>query len=169
MTTSTPTPEPASDQDDSDASAGERLATAAELDNEHKGPGWRLPRTAMVAAGVLLAVAAGTAFLVASMQPTPLESAAESCSLESSEYASLGDDGHTLTIDGESETGGDGLSFTDTACVLAELETSSAALAQMDGTNSLQGRQTATWDGIVASWTYHPDDGFDLILTTGPN
>ena len=101
MTESTPAAGPVGDSASSDASADERLATAAELDNGHRAPGWRRPRSVLIAAGGLVAVAAGTAFWVASMQPTQLESAAESCGFESSEYASLGDDGHTFTIDGE--------------------------------------------------------------------
>ena len=40
-----------------------------------------------------------------------------------------------------------------------------AVVSQMDSTTSLQGRQTASWDGTDASWTYHPDNGLDLILT----
>jgi hypothetical protein len=26
------------------------------------------------------------------------------------------------------------------------------------------GRQEASWDGIEASWSYHPDNGLDLVL-----
>jgi hypothetical protein len=37
--------------------------------------------------------------------------------------------------------------------------------AQMDGTRALDGRQPASWDGYTASWTFHPDSGFDLIIT----
>lgn len=151
------------------SAAEERLATADELDNDHRTSAWRRPRTILIVVAAAIAIGAAVAFLVASMQPTVLESAVESCELESNEYVSLGDDGQTLTIDGASEAGDDGAVFADTACVLATVDASTAALAQMDGTNSLQGRQTATWDDIDASWTYHPDDGFDLILTTGSN
>jgi hypothetical protein len=35
---------------------------------------------------------------------------------------------------------------------------------QIDSTTSLMGLREATWDGIEASWSYHPDNGLDLIL-----
>ena len=103
----------------------------------------------MLAAIVIAILTLGgmaAALWIASPRPTALETAVASCDLESSEYVEVGDDGHTLTIDGESDAGDDGLPVADTACLLIALDTSTAALAQMDGTNSLQGRQTATWD-----------------------
>ncbi|MCY7290028.1 MAG: hypothetical protein LH624_17730 [Cryobacterium sp.] len=58
-----------------------------------------------------------------------------------------------------------GASITDRFCVLEALDVSAAALAQMEGTTSLQGRQSASWGDVDASWTYHPDNGLDMILT----
>lgn len=37
--------------------------------------------------------------------------------------------------------------------------------AQMDSTRALDGMQTAEWDTFEAKWTYHPDDGLDVIIT----
>ncbi|WP_269142641.1 hypothetical protein [Georgenia yuyongxinii] len=34
----------------------------------------------------------------------------------------------------------------------------------MTSTRALDGRQTAEWDGVVATWSFHPDDGLDVIL-----
>ena len=50
------------------------------------------------------------------------------------------------------------------ACVLAELKTPQAVIAHMDSTNALAGRQEDTWADFTASWTYHPDNGIDLII-----
>lgn len=37
--------------------------------------------------------------------------------------------------------------------------------AHMFATRALDGRQTDTWPGFSASWSYHPDDGMDLVIT----
>jgi hypothetical protein len=34
----------------------------------------------------------------------------------------------------------------------------------MEKTRALDGRQTASWSFIEASWTYHPDNGLDVII-----
>lgn len=106
--------------------------------------------------------------LVASaiIRPTALESAVTACELTDNEYVVVGDGGHAVTLDGASDEGGDGVSVFEEACVLGELKASTAALTQMSSTTSLQGRQSASWSDVNASWTYHPDNGLDLILTT---
>ena len=43
--------------------------------------------------------------------------------------------------------------------------TPTTVIAQMDSTRALDGTRDATWDGMTATWTYHPDDGLDVILT----
>jgi hypothetical protein len=35
---------------------------------------------------------------------------------------------------------------------------------QMKKTRALDGTQSASWDAIEATWSYHPDNGFDIIL-----
>lgn len=41
---------------------------------------------------------------------------------------------------------------------------SSLVLDKMGATRSLDGRQADDWNGIGASWSYHPDDGLHVIL-----
>jgi hypothetical protein len=36
----------------------------------------------------------------------------------------------------------------------------------MDSTSALNGRQEDSWQEFTASWTYHPDNGIDLIVRT---
>ena len=97
-------------------------------------------------------------------------------------YASLGDAGRTLKLDGvggSDITGYDGvervgdadsppagLTMEKLACVLNQLGTPDAVTAQMQATRALDGMQTATWEDVTARWTYHPDDGLDVILTS---
>jgi hypothetical protein len=35
----------------------------------------------------------------------------------------------------------------------------------MESTRALDGMQSATWSSYEVTWTYHPDDGLDLIIT----
>lgn len=77
----------------------------------------------------------------------------------------LGDDGRTLRID----TAGDG-DASDTGieyglCVLWALDIPDSVMGRIQQTTSLDGQQEGTWDGITATWTYHPDRGLDAVLT----
>lgn len=78
----------------------------------------------------------------------------------------LADADHTLVIDTEGEEPGSGTdTFDALSCTLGELDTPQSVIARMDQTRALDGMQTAEWAGFAASWTYHPDDGLDLIIT----
>ncbi len=98
---------------------------------------------------------------------THLEDAVGNCDLTESRYADIGDDGYTLTLDGAPEDRPKrGATIDDIACVLYYLEIPDSVVAKIDGTRALDGMQDAEWGGISATWTYHPDDGLDLILTS---
>jgi hypothetical protein len=78
----------------------------------------------------------------------------------------LADGDHTLVIDtggADYESGVD--TFDGLTCTLGELDTPVSVTAQMDNTRALDGMQTAEWGDFTASWTYHPDNGMDLIIT----
>lgn len=91
----------------------------------------------------------------------PLVAASTACAA-----GTLGDDNHTLIVDMEGEDLGSGTAtIDDVLCVLGELEAPQSVLAQMESTRALDGMQSATWSTYKATWTYHPDDGLDLILT----
>jgi hypothetical protein len=99
--------------------------------------------------------------------PTRFELAFEGTTGQS---ITLGDDGASITVDGQSD---DYYAFRgamekqfygQVATILAALGTPDYVIQQMDSTTSLQGVVTSSWDGIEASWTYHPDNGFDLQL-----
>jgi hypothetical protein len=34
----------------------------------------------------------------------------------------------------------------------------------MEQTRALDGRQSETWEDFSASWTYHPDNGLDVLI-----
>lgn len=116
---------------------------------------------ASVGAGVLL-LAAG---IFVSTSPTALERAYEACNLEATFGASLDDDGKGLFIDMMGEEEFIGADYDDIMCAVDNLEMSPSIKSQMANTSSLMGLQNASWDGISASWTYHPDRGLDINLS----
>jgi hypothetical protein len=82
----------------------------------------------------------------------------------------LADDGATIIIDGKSDDyyayrgALQDRFYESIATILTSLDLPDYVINQTDATTSLQGVVTASWDGIEASWTYHPDNGFDLKL-----
>ncbi|MCW2533307.1 MAG: hypothetical protein JWP62_2877 [Blastococcus sp.] len=90
-----------------------------------------------------------------------LEMAADRCQVD----GVVGDDGSSVELDMKGDDYNSGtLTFTSVACVLDELGIPDSVMSKMDSTRSIDGRQTEDWDGIEANWTYHPDDGLDVIL-----
>lgn len=79
----------------------------------------------------------------------------------------LDDEDQTLVIDtaGESYASDDEATFEDVQCVLEELDVPRRVQERMDQTRSLDGRQDGEWDDIEAEWSYHPDDGLDVVLS----
>jgi hypothetical protein len=119
---------------------------------------------AVIFVGLAVTFVVGRASAARVMQDT-----ATTCDLALASGAVVGDDGATLTLDGKGAEESTGLDITQIACVLFALKTPDAVVAQIDGTRSLDGRQSATWGDVSASWTYHPDNGLDMILTTKTN
>jgi hypothetical protein len=132
-----------------------------------------LPMLAVAAGVVVVAAIITTVFLATSpesgMKPaadmfpvsSPLAEASETCTA-----GTLGDDDQTLMVDMAGEELGSGTaSVEDVMCVLNELDTPQAILAQMASTRALDGMQSAEWSTYAVKWTYHPDNGLDLIIT----
>ena len=73
----------------------------------------------------------------------------------------LADGGTTIVIDTGSEYG-------DPAgmdCVLRELRTPQSIQAEMGRTTAMMGVQRAESDGIEYSWSYHPDNGVNMVIS----
>lgn len=117
-------------------------------------------------AGILASFAAvGVAGAVtAASQSKILTEAVEACSAGSAAGVSIGDKGNSLSVDTKGKDDLVGAKMDDLACLVREVNTPDSVVSQMDSTSSLQGRQTAEWDDLKASWTYHPDSGMKLIL-----
>jgi hypothetical protein len=92
-----------------------------------------------------------------------LQKAASTC--DDGTGTKLADGGRTLTVDGKgSEDILNGLGAGGLDCVLSTLQMPEAVRQQLMQTRALDGRQQATWDAFTASWSYHPDDGINLIV-----
>jgi hypothetical protein len=50
-------------------------------------------------------------------------------------------------------------------CLLGELGTPQSIIAQLGSTTALMGVQDATDDGLNYSWSYHPDNGVNMVIT----
>lgn len=106
---------------------------------------------------------------------TQIHQARHSCKLDGgvfSEYATLGDDDHTITMQGAPEDPTyanilkvTGLTDGHIACVLTAVSVPDSVVSQIDATRALDGMQKASWDRFAATWTYHPDNGLNVILT----
>jgi hypothetical protein len=111
------------------------------------------------------ASAAQTALDAYEAAQSPFPAALKTCDLNASIYAVLGDDDNSLTLDMEGNDEYGRLEYNQVFCVLDKIGLPDSVDAQMGQTRALDGRQTATWDDITASWGYHPDSGLDMILT----
>lgn len=95
---------------------------------------------------------------------TALEAVVSTCSA-----GELRDGGDTLVLDmyveGVDTPLVNAITVDDITCVLGELEAPASMTERMDRTRALDGVQEAAWAGMEASWSYHPDNGLDIILT----
>lgn len=74
------------------------------------------------------------------------------------------DGGEALELTGVSRTFASDVQTEDLYCVLAELGAPSALQSKIGSTRALDGRQTDEWDGFAISWSYHPDDGANVLI-----
>jgi hypothetical protein len=96
-----------------------------------------------------------------------LRDAYDSCSSrDTGSTLTLADGGDAIVVDTGSEYG----SPTGMNCVLAELDTPQSITAQMGRTTAMMGVQDAEDDGLTYSWSYHPDNGVNMVIEyTEPN
>lgn len=121
------------------------------------------------ALGVLVALSAcgggsDTASSASATQESLIQKSIHECGLKGSNFMSLGDDGNTLTLQGAPKYG-DGLSFDQIKCVVTTTGGPDSVASKMGQTRALDGMQNATWGDYEATWTFHPDNGMNVILT----
>ncbi len=131
-----------------------------------------------VIAGVVLLATAGMLWVILrpdGLTPAPgaspsiaanraaLQSAKSTCS-PATEAVRVTDGGTTLLFDGYGEEDFAGAPSIDLTCIMGALSAPESVQSRMQHTRALDGRQEDTWPGFSASWTYHPDNGLDLIV-----
>jgi len=131
----------------------------------HPPASGRPRRGALIVIGAMAAIGIVAVMVVQSNKPSVFESAVADCELEGDSGARIADDGRSLIIDNQGEDLTAGLDIFGLLCIIDALETPESVSEQMMQTTSLQGRQSASWGGLEASWTYHPDNGLDIIVS----
>lgn len=125
-------------------------------------------------AGAGLGVGLGAGLLLAQIDmsgppepSTALFDAVQSCGVHEQTGIELGDLGQSLTMDSEgTDYLDEGVDYTDIECVLQALDIPDSVTSRMDNTRALDGRQSAEWGGLSASWNYHPDSGTNVVIET---
>ncbi|MBM0229378.1 MULTISPECIES: hypothetical protein [Micromonospora] len=154
------------------------LADAAEPDRvDHRpAPALNGRTILLIAAGALVALmVAGTGLFLALSEKNPVPSplvekkspfvlAKEKCGSTIGSDVELGDEGRTLTLHGDGEESS-GLSFDKLECYWSELKMPDSVKEELLATRALDGRQSGDWDGVHASWSYHPDNGLQMVFT----
>lgn len=103
---------------------------------------------------------------IASLAPNQaIAEAASSCDVETNTWIVVGDEGQSISMQSEGEEAS-GADYADILCVLDALDMPDSVLSRIDSTRALDGRQTATWEDLSASWGYHPDNGLDIVIDT---
>lgn len=114
---------------------------------------------------ILLAVGAyvGVSYL-RTVAANNLAHSLDACSV-SGPYARLASDKASLTLVAYGD-GANGLSQTDFRCILSELDTPSSVRERMLITRAVDGAQHEEWNVYRVTWTYHPEDGLSVVLST---
>lgn len=115
--------------------------------------------------GMVQAANAAAAAEAEANKPKPLADAVNKCKLSGKAIsAKLGDDGHTLSLDGQGKDDANGLAWSDIECALKAVNVPDYVREQMGSTRALDGTQRESWDNFSASWSYHPDSGMNVVL-----
>jgi hypothetical protein len=118
-----------------------------------------------LAAGAIGAVLIGllASGALALVKSHPMTDAAKACNITDNTWITVGDSGQSVSMksSGEEDAGAE---FSDITCVLGKLHTPDSVTSRIDATRALDGRLTATWSGLSASWGYHPDHGLDIVI-----
>jgi hypothetical protein len=125
-------------------------------------------KVVLIVGAVIVVVIAAVIFFM-NKSDKRFTNAVENCGGSSSAGLTLASDGKSITIDGAGEDGDYATTFTTTVCLLGELKAPETVLDRMGRTTSLMGVQDADWEGINASWTYHPDNGLDVAIELTQN
>ncbi|NKG22000.1 hypothetical protein [Paeniglutamicibacter terrestris] len=125
-------------------------------------------------AGLAIGIAAGLGIGLSINSSSTVESSTDStsvaitnavqnCEFTDSAGVMVMDEGKSVELQTRGkETAG--APYSEIVCVLDGLDMPESVKARMSTTRSLDGRQETTWSGYSASWSYHPDNGLNIIV-----
>lgn len=93
------------------------------------------------------------------------EGAVIACGVGTSEDVTIGSDKLSVSVSGAGRLLGDPPSFEETACIGTQVGMPDSVISRMGNTRALDGTQEASWDGYLATWSYHPDDGMSVVYS----
>jgi hypothetical protein len=97
--------------------------------------------------------------------PSPTQTALRAAYDSCGGRGELSDNDRTLFLDmAGAEAGSGDLDADAVACVLQAISTPTYVITEMAETRALDGRQSETWNSFEASWSYHPDEGLNVLI-----
>lgn len=130
---------------------------------------WVLPAAGGLVVGLALGLGLGAATTNgASSSPLSekkLNEMVASCGITSDGFNIL-DEGTAIELDTKGEESFDsGTSdYVAYLCMLNEIGVPETTQQKIGRTRALDGTQTDSWDGLTASWSYHPDSGSNILI-----
>lgn len=131
---------------------------------------WVLPAAGGLAAGTVLGLVIGLSVAGGGVGSSALsqkiiDQAVENCGIEAEGYTVL-DGGKAIELDTKGKDllddgTRDYLAYT---CMLNELGVPETTQQKIARTRALDGTQSDLWDGLQASWSYHPDSGANVLI-----
>ena len=116
----------------------------------------------LVVVGLLVV---GALLTFGSLGPTPLQKAADACSVGEN-VVQASDTGTSLKVaSGKQRTGWQATVMS--VCVLTELGAPESVKAKIEVAPDATTPQNATWDDYVVTWTYDPDAGLEIAVQMG--
>ena len=116
----------------------------------------------LVVVGLLVA---GALLKFGSLGPTPLQKAADACSVGKN-VVQASDPGTSLKVSsGDARTGWQATVMS--VCVLTELDAPESVKAKIEVAPETTPPQNATWDDYLVTWTYDPDAGLEIAVQMG--
>ena len=117
-----------------------------------------------ISALLVVASVVGGLYVARSTAASGFAHAVDSCHARGL-HARLASDETSLTLEAFSDSG-DSLTTPIFQCVLGKLGTRAAARERMYATRAIDGTQSEEWGSYKATWTYEPDQGLTVIVSS---
>ena len=117
-----------------------------------------------ISALLIVASVVGGLYVARSTAASGFANAIDSCHAQGL-HARLASDEISLTLEAFSDSG-DSLTTPIFQCVLGKLGTPAAVRERMYATRAIDGTQSEEWGSYKATWTYEPDQGLTVIISS---